>query len=289
VIQTRKVLISDGATGTNLIQRGLPQGKTGEFWVLEKPETIIKLHQDFIESGANIILTNSFGGSRIRLEQSHLDDRFIEINKKAVHLARQAASGTDVVIAGSIGPLGHMLEPSGTIKQKDAVKEFRDQAEILANEGVDLLLIETQFDLNEAKAAVEGAHSVSDVAVICSFSFDRGRRTMMGVSPILFAESFANMGLFMLGINCGKSLQDNLDCLIELDKATQLPIWFKPNAGLPKINEKGQPYYDISPDQMGEFVPSWLEHGAKVIGGCCGTTPDHLRAIASAVQESKLT
>ena len=180
-----------------------------------------------------------------------------------------------------------MLEPYGTIKVEDAIGQYRDQAEILANEGVDVLLIETQFDLNEAKAAIEGAQKVSDLPIICSFSFDRGKKTMMGVSPIQMAESLANIGLSMIGINCGKSLQDNLDCLIELKSISTLPIWFKPNAGLPKINEQGQAYYEISPDQMGELVPSWLENGAKVVGGCCGTTPAHLKAIAKAVQEQK--
>jgi len=287
MMETQAICISDGATGTNLIERGLPQGKTGEFWVLEKPEAIITLHQDFIENGAFIILTNSFGGSRIRLDHSGLGNRFIEINKKAVHLARQAAKGADTIIAGSMGPLGSMLEPYGTIKVEDAIGQYRDQAEILANEGVDVLLIETQFDLNEAKAAIEGAQKVSDLPIICSFSFDRGKKTMMGVSPIQMAESLANIGLSMIGINCGKSLQDNLDCLIELKSISTLPIWFKPNAGLPKINEQGQPYYEINPDQMGELVPSWLENGAKVVGGCCGTTPAHLRAIAKAVQEQK--
>ncbi len=286
-LKEKKLLVSDGATGTNLIQRGLPQGKTAEEWVLENPEAILQLHRDFVNAGSDLFLTSTFGGSKIRLEQTCLADRFTEVNSKAVALAKEAKSASEVLIAGSIGPLGHMLKPLGPLEEKDAESYYRDQAKTLAESGVDLLVIETQFDLTEASIGVNGALSSSSLPVICSFSFDRGTKTMMGVSPAKFAQTIGKSGVIALGINCGKSLEDNLNALRELAEATDLPIWFKPNAGLPKLTDDGKPFYDVTPEKMASQVESWIDSGAKMIGGCCGTTPAHLRAIAEVVNKNR--
>ena len=282
----KKLLVSDGATGTNLIQRGLPQGITAEQWVLENPDKIIQLHKDFIAAGSDIILTSTFGGSKIRLEQSSLGDSFNEVNSSAVALAKKAAENTAVLIAGSMGPLGHMLKPLGPLDEKEAENYYKDQAAVLSEAGVDMLLIETQFDLTEASLGVNAALKASSLPVICSFSFDRGTKTMMGVSPAKFAQTLGKSGVAALGINCGKSLEDNLDALKELADATDLPIWFKPNAGLPTLTAAGQPVYDVTPDLMASHVASWIEAGAIIIGGCCGTSPAHLGAIAEAVRKN---
>jgi len=285
ILNENKLLISDGATGTNLIQRGLPQGKTAENWVLDEPEKILQLHRDFINAGSDVILTSTFGGSKIRLEQSGMADRFTEVNSRAVALAREAAINSKVLIAGSIGPLGHMLKPLGPLDEKDAIIFYREQANILVKSGVDILVVETQFDLAEASIGVSAALSSGDLPVICSFSFDRGTKTMMGVSPAKFVQAFGNSGVAALGINCGKSLEDNLNALKELADATDLPIWFKPNAGLPKLTDDGKPFYDVTPEIMASHVESWIESGAKIIGGCCGTTPSHLKAIVEVVNK----
>ncbi len=157
LLKQKKVLVSDGATGTNLIQRGLTAGKTAEEWVLENPEKILQLHKDFINAGSDIILTATFGGSRIRLEQSGMADRFREVNSRAVAIAKEAVKNSDVMIAGSIGPLGHMLKPLGLLDEKDASKYYQEQSQLLSDSGVDILLIETQFDLNEASIGVDAA------------------------------------------------------------------------------------------------------------------------------------
>jgi 5-methyltetrahydrofolate--homocysteine methyltransferase len=285
LLKHKNLLVSDGATGSNLIQRGLPSGKTAEGWVLENPEKIRQLHSDFIKAGSDIILTSTFGGSRIRLEQSGLADQFYEVNSKAVALAKEAVKNTSTIIAGSMGPLGHMLKPMGMLDEKDAGKYYQDQARVLANSGVDILLIETQFDLAEALIGVNAALSIGNLPVICSFSFDRGTKTMMGVSPAKFAQSIGKLGVSALGINCGKSLDDNLNALKELADATDLPIWFKPNAGLPQLTDTGLPVYDVTPEGMASHVDSWIASGAKIIGGCCGTSPEHLRTIADAVHK----
>jgi len=282
-LSKHNVVFSDGATGTNLIARGLPRGITAEHWVLENPDAILQLHQDFIESGSDIILTSTFGGSRIRLKHAGLDDKFKSVNTRGVEIAKQAASGTPVLIAGSIGPLGEMLQPLGLLTYAQAVQEYSDQAKLLEDAGADLLVIETQFDLSEAKAAIEGVRKVSRIALICSFSFDRGKRTMMGVSPNQFAEAVKDFDLSALGINCGKSIEDNQQCLHELRAITHLPIWFKPNAGLPEIDEDGMASYSLKPAEMGEFAKDWPSMGAKIIGGCCGTSPSHLANIKTAI------
>jgi 5-methyltetrahydrofolate--homocysteine methyltransferase len=286
ILNEKKLLISDGATGTNLIQRGLPQGKTAEEWVLENPREILQLHRDFIVAGSDLFLTSTFGGSRIRLEQSGLADRFADVNSRAVALAKEAAMNQKLLIAGSIGPLGHMLKPLGPLEEKEADIFYRDQAKILVESGVDILVVETQFDLAEASIGVNAALASGNVPVVCSFSFDRGIKTMMGVSPAKFAQALGKSGVAALGINCGKSLEDNLKALRELADATDLPIWFKPNAGLPKLTDDGKPFYDVTPEIMASHVESWIESGARIIGGCCGTTPAHLKAIAEVVKKN---
>ena len=280
-----KVFVTDGATGTNLQRMGLPVGASAEIWVLENPGAIANLARSFVDAGSDIILTCTFGGTRLRLEASGLADRFEEVNRKAVEIALAATEGTDVLVAGSIGPTGYMLAPLGTLKEEDAEADFQAQAKLLVEAGVDLLVIETQFDLDEAAAAIRGARAVNaEIPLICSFSYDRGTRTMMGVKPEDMAAAIGDLAVDVLGINCGRSLDENLQALGQLRQATDKPIWFKPNAGMPEMDEDGKPTYSVSPAEMGALVPAWLEAGAQLVGGCCGTSPEHLAAIAGAVK-----
>ncbi len=276
-----ETFVSDGATGTNLQKMGLPVGAAAELWVLEKPEAILDLNRAFIKAGSEIVLTCTFGGTQLRLEASGLADRFEEVNRKAVALTREAAAGTEVWVAGSIGPTGHMLAPLGTVSEDEAEANFREQARILIESGVDLIVIETQFDLNEAKAAVRGVRSVdAQIPLVCSFSYDRGTRTMMGVKPENMAETIGTLNVDVLGINCGRSLDENLQALKMLTQVTDKPIWFKPNAGMPEMGADGKPTYSVNPKQMGALMPEWLAAGAQIVGGCCGTSPEHLAEIA---------
>jgi 5-methyltetrahydrofolate--homocysteine methyltransferase len=277
--------VLDGATGTNLQRTGLPVGAAAEIWVLEKPEAIADLERAFVAAGSDIILTCTFGGTRLRLEASGLADHFEAINRKAVEIAQGVTAGTDVLVAGSIGPTGHMLAPLGTLSEEDAEADYREQAQLLVDAGVDLLVVETQFDLTEAAAAVRAVRSVdAAIPLVCSFSYDRGTRTMMGVKPESMAETIGALDVDVLGINCGRSLDENLDALGQLRQATDKPLWFKPNAGLPEMDEDGKPTYSVSPAEMGALVPDWLAAGAQLVGGCCGTSPDHLAEIAKAVR-----
>ncbi len=285
-IRAGKPLVIDGATGTNLQSRGLPVGTPSDFWVLDNPAEVLKLHRDFIAAGSDIILTNTFGSSRLHLAHAGLEERFEQTNRRAVELAREAAAGTDVLVGGSLGPLGEMVEPVGTLSVEAAQAEYAAQARLLAEAGVDLLVIETQFDLNEAQAAVRGVRSVSDLPLVCSFSYDRGTRTMMGVRPAQAAQALADAGLAAIGVNCGRSLEDNLKVLGELRAATGLTIWYKPNAGLPRNDSEGQMVYDTTAQMMADQAPGWIEAGASLVGGCCGTSPQHLQAVARAVKQN---
>ena len=277
-----ETMVADGATGTNLFIRGLPHGTPSESWVLEKPEEVIRLHRDFSAAGAQILLTCTFGANPLRLAEFGLADRTGEINRRAVDLVKQAVGDNPVLIAGSIGPLGKLLQPYGPVSKEEAMLAYSEHSKSLSEAGVDLILIETQFDLDEATTAVSAARKTSNLPVVISFSYDRGTRTMMGVNPTRMASVMNGLGVDMLGINCGRSLDDNLRALEELRQASNLPIWFKPNAGLPHVDGAGNSSYDTSAQEMGDQVSQWLANGASVIGGCCGTTPEHLAAIAVA-------
>jgi 5-methyltetrahydrofolate--homocysteine methyltransferase len=279
-IQNGQVLVADGATGTNLISRGLPTGQIAESWVIHEPDRIIQLHKDFIAAGADILLTCTFNASSIRLNNSALEGKTNEIVGKAVELARAAAGASQVYVAGSLGPVGGLIKPLGPLSVDEVLIAYREQAQAHMHAGADLLVIETQFDLGEVKAAIQGVRQVSELPLVVSLSYDRGLRTMMGVSPTQAAAVLDDLPVDILGINCGHSLDENLRNLIELRQKTDKPIWFKPNAGLPHVDSSGNTIYDISPQEMGILAPAWLEAGAMIIGGCCGTTPEHLHEIA---------
>ena len=286
-LRAGEVLVSDGATGTNLFARGLSRGQTPEHWVLEQPEQILQLHCDFLAAGSDIILTSTFGASSIRLRGSSLEGRAGEVNQRAAALALQATRDTSSLVGGSIGPLGQLLKPLGPLTVEEAFASYAEQANALSEAGVDLLVIETQFDLAEATAAIQAARSVSSLPIVASFSYDRGKKTMMGVSPTKAGAELSALNVNVIGINCGRSLEENLSNLKDLRQTISLPIWFKPNAGLPRLDENNNPIYDLSPQQMGEQAVIWIEAGAQIVGGCCGTSPAHLRHIAQTVKNNR--
>lgn len=283
-LQSGDVLVSDGATGTNLFARGLSRGQSPEHWVLELPEQILQLHRDFLAAGSDIILTSTFGGSSVRLRGTSIEGRAVEVNQRAAALALQASQDTTSLVGGSIGPLGQLLKPLGPLTPEEAFTSYAEQAKALSDAGVDFLVIETQFDLAEATAAIQAARSVSSLPLVASFSYDRGKKTMMGVSPARAGAELTNLQVDVIGINCGRSLEENLANLHDLRQVVSLPIWFKPNAGLPRVDDNGNTLYELTPQQMGDLVPAWLAGGAQVVGGCCGTSPAHLQQIALAVK-----
>jgi 5-methyltetrahydrofolate--homocysteine methyltransferase len=283
-LSSGEVLVADGATGTNHQEAGLGLGVPPEEWVFDAPEKVKALHRAFVAAGSDIILTDTFGGTSIRLRESRFGTRVRELNRTAAELARQvAAERAGVLVAGSMGPTGQLMEPYGALTQHDVRSAFAEQAEALAEGGVDLLLLETFFDLQEARAAIEGIKEVSDEPIVVTFSFDQGTRTMMGLTPSQVVQALAPLGLAAIGANCGKSLDDMVKVAGEMARVKEAqPLWIKPNAGLPRmVGDHG--VYDTTPETMGEYTRRFLESGAQIVGGCCGTSPEHLRAIAGAV------
>ncbi|MBI1794923.1 MAG: homocysteine S-methyltransferase family protein [Chloroflexi bacterium] len=285
-LNSGEVLVADGATGTNLQKAGLIGGMHTEDWVFDHPEKILDLEKAFVAAGSDIILTCTFGGTRPRMKGAKHSDKVMEINKRAVELAREAASARDdVLVAGSIGPIGQLLKPYGPIDIDDAKAAFTEQARALVEGGVDLIVIETHFAFEEATAAFEGARAVADLPIVVSFGYDRGTRTMMGAKPADVVRKYKAMGAALAGANCGTTL-DNMEAVVKeyADTEAGFPLWIKPNAGLPRL-EGAETIYDVTPGQMAEYAMKYAALGARVVGGCCGSTPEHVAAIVKAIKK----
>ena len=282
-LQQSEILIADGATGTMLQKAGLPLGVAPERWNLENPEAVLNHYKTYIDAGADIILTNTFGGSSIRLEREGLQDQCAVINRKAAELAHQAA-GEQVIVFGDIGPTGKLLKPFGPLDYEDAKQSFAEQAQALAEGGADAILIETMSDLNEAKAALNGTKEVTDLPVIVSFSFDTRGRTMMGLKPQDAAREIWDLNVTAVGANCGRTLSETLTAIKEMRQAVpEAVLLAKPNAGLPHTDGTDV-VYDVTPEMVGEYAHRFAEEGVKIFGVCCGGTPDHIRAIVKALK-----
>ncbi len=277
-----RVLLADGATGTNYQDMGMQPGVAPEEWVLDAPERVIDLHRRFVQAGAELVLTCTFGGSPIRLTDGPLAGRASELNRRGAELAREAVGG-DVLVAGSIGPTGQLAEPLGPLGHDDALVAFSEQARALAEGGVDLLVLETFFALDEALWAVEAVRSATDLPLVASFSFDQGTRTMMGLSPTQVIAATEPLGLAAVGANCGRSLEDMSAVLAEYSATgSRTPLWIKPNAGVPQVTAAGVVYPE-SPESFGATVAGFAGAGAGILGGCCGSTPAHIAALRAAL------
>jgi 5-methyltetrahydrofolate--homocysteine methyltransferase len=275
-------LLADGATGTNYQDMGIEPGVAPEEWVFDAPDQVRDLHRRFAEAGSDLVLTCSFGGSPIRLEDGPLAGRARELNARAAELAREAV-GDDVLVAGSIGPSGQLIEPFGPLGRELALEAFGEQARALADGGADLLVLETFFAIEEALWAAEAIGAVTDLPLVLSFSFDQGTRTMMGLSAADVVAATKPLGLAALGANCGRSLADTAQVTADfLDAGLSLPLWIKPNAGVPQIVADGVVYPE-DPESFAAQVAGFAEQGARIVGGCCGSTPAHLAALNRAL------
>jgi methionine synthase I (cobalamin-dependent) len=277
------VLVADGATGTQLQKAGLPVGAPSELWVLENPDGIRALHSSYVNAGSDIILTDTFGGTRVKLAKNGLGDKVVEINRKAAELAREVI-GKKGFVLGDIGPTGALLEPLGDLSEENAVKAFAEQAGGLAAGGVDGILIETMSDLNEAIAAVKGVRQVTKLPVCVTMSFDSHGRTMMGVKPSKAVKELSALGVDVIGVNCGRTLTENLTAIQEMRQAVpEAVLMAKPNAGLPHVDGSDS-VYDVTPETMAEYAKMFAEAGVKILGTCCGSTPEHIQAVAKALK-----
>lgn len=272
------MLLVDGAMGTELFARGLTAGDPPEMWNIDMPEVITEVHAGYISAGSDIVLTNSFGGTAFRLKLHRLEDRVIEINSAAARVARRAAdeAGRPVLVAGSMGPSGELLEPMGTMTPQTAEDAFADQATGLAEGGADVLWIETMSSLEEVEAAVRGARKATDLPVTATMSFDTVGRTMMGVSGRDAAERLAALDLAAIGANCGNNIAETESAVLEIRAAEpDLVVIAKANAGIPEW-QGDQLSYTASPEVMGAHVQRMRNAGVSIVGGCCGTSTEHI-------------
>lgn len=284
------LIITDGAMGTMLFAKGLANGEAPELWNVEQPDKVRSIHRSYIEAGSQIILTNTFGGNRLRLEFHGVGGRAPELNAAAARLARAEADAADrpVLVTGSMGPSGSILAPYGVLEFDEAVDVFAEQAGALVEGGVDILWIETMSDLEEVRAAIEGCRRAAPgFPIAATMTFDTHGRTMMGVTPEQALETLNEMGVAALGGNCGNG-PGEIEAVIRKMHATNpaLVLIAKSNAGLPHMEDDG-PVYDATPEVMAEYALKVHDLGARIIGACCGSTPDHIRAMVQAL--GKLT
>jgi len=286
-VKSGKILVSDGAWGTFLHQKGLQPGECPELWNLTRPDAVREIARSYIDAGADMIETNSFGGTSFKLEHYGLAGQVSEINETAARISREAA-GDDRRVIGSVGPTGKMLA-MGDVTEEELYEAFKTQIIALEKGGADAVCIETMSDVDEALAAIRAAKENTRLEVICTFTFDpigeNEYRTMMGVSPGEAATACANAGADIIGTNCGTGLKNMINIVAQMrEVAPDLPILVHANAGLPEV-QNGEIVYPETPEQMRELVPQIINAGANIIGGCCGTTPAHIAVIKETVDK----
>lgn len=274
----------DGATGTELFKRGLTSGNPPEAWNVDQPEKIRSAYQVYVDAGADIFLTNSFGGTHYRLALHKLDDRVVELNRRAAEIGRDVADeamaatpGRVVLVAGSMGPTGELMEPMGSMTPASCAAAFAEQATGLSRGGADILWIETMSSVEEAEAAVAGAREVCDLPVCVTLSFDTAGRTMMGVTGTVAAEMATRLELDAIGANCGNNLADTEAAIREMRRANpELMLISKGNAGIP-VWHGTELHYNGTPEVMAAYASRARDVGASLIGGCCGSSAEHVR------------
>ena len=282
-LERGSVLVADGAWGTEFFKRGLMQGSPPDEWNLTHPEIVREITREYLASGADIVLTNTFGANRFRLEPHGLSGRVTEINACAAAITREAA-GDRAIVAGDIGPSARFLA-MGEVTPEELYEAFAEQSRALAAAGVDWIVVESMTDVEELAIAVRAAVETARVPVVASMTYNRtpkGYRTMMGNTPETCVKRAEEAGASVIGANCGSGIEDYVPLAPLLRTLTSLPLWVKANAGIPQI-VGGRVAYPLSAEQYASYVPALIEAGVDVIGGCCGTDPEFVRAIRGKV------
>jgi len=286
----KRILIADGGWGTEFIKYGLKPGEVPEAWNINRASDVRAVADSYAKAGADIILTNTFGANRVKLTKVGLEDAAVEINRLGVKISMEAAgqtAGERCLVFGSMGPTGDFLRPLGQLTEAEVVQCFAEQARVLAREGVDGIVLETMMDLGEAVAALRGVCKGTSVPVAVSMTFDRkksGYATIMGVRPDQAVRELERTGADIVGANCGAGINEMIEVVQLMRQATSLPIWSKPNAGLPELID-GKTVYRETPERMASQLGRMVEAGVSFVGGCCGTTPAHIMALVAARNE----
>ncbi len=285
-LSTHPVILGDGAMGTMLQAAGLTTGGAPEEWNIVKPEAIKAIYQGYLAAGSQVITTNSFGGTRFRLGRENLQDHVREFNLAGARLAREMADAADhpVLVAGDIGPTGEIMAPLGTLTPEEAQAAYAEQAAALAEGGVDFFLIETMSALDEVEAAIAGIRAASDLPIAVTMTFDTRGRTMMGVKPTQAIQALYAQGIRVMGANCGNGPAETEATLAQMAAIKPADVFLiaQSNAGLPKYVDK-KIHYDGTPEVMAAYALRMKELGVSYIGACCGSTPEHIRAMGEAL------
>ena len=284
----KRTLLLDGAMGTMLQVYGLKSGECSEEWNISHPEVVRKIHQEYIRAGADVILTNTFGANRIKLRSFSIETNIQKINEIAVTIAKgtidkERSLEKRIFIAGSVGPTGKILEPYGDLKVSEVYKNYKEQTVILEKAGVDLIILETFFDLEEIKTALKAVKENSDLMVIASMTFDKNLKTIYGVDPERAVIVLESEGADGVGANCGIGPEVLYKVLEIMKKISKTYLMVEPNAGMPEL-VKDKVVYPASPKIMADYTEKFLKLGVNLIGGCCGTTPLHIKAMSDIIK-----
>ena len=276
-----EILICDGAMGTMLIEKGMPEGECPDYWGIKNHKVLRLIHEEYINSGADMVITNTFGANWIKLKKYGLEKKLDEINRTAVEVAREAAGGRAYVL-GEIGPTGEYLKPIGSISPEEMLDVFADQVKSLEESGVDAIILNTFSDIEELKVVIKAVKENSKLPLIASMTFQRlenkGFRTTSGITISQFVSEGLSAGSDIIGANCSITGSDMADIVSEIRALEPVYIIAAPNAGMPRL-DNGKTIYDESPDSFAKNLPKIIDAGANIIGGCCGTTPKHIRKI----------
>ena len=273
-------LLFDGAMGSMLIAGGMKPGMASEIMNIQKPDVVLEIHKAYLDAGSDVITTNTFGGSPIKMKSAGIGHLCEKANTEAVRIARKAIS-SDRYIAGDIGPMGDMMEPLGLITQSQAEENFARQADYLNRAGIDLFIIETMFDINESLAAIRGIRSVSDLPIFATMTFEKGPAgfaTIMGNQVTESMQILVNAGASAVGANCSIGSDLMIDLAANIRKSVNAPVIIQPNAGIPETID-GQLVYPESAESYAANIQKIKDLGVEIIGGCCGTAPNYIRAI----------
>jgi len=282
-------LVADGAMGTMLFAAGLGHGGSPELWNVEQPDKVAAVHREYLEAGSRILLTNTFGGNRFRLQLHNMEERVTEFNRAAAAILRAEvdASGKRAIVAGDIGPSGGLIQPLGELTSEQLADAFAEQAAALIEGGVDVIWIETMSALEEMQAAVAGVRrSSAGIPIITTMTFDTHGRTMMGITPERAIRELSSYGAAAVGGNCGNGPEEIIGVVEKMRQTVpEAVLVAKANAGVPVL-EKGRPVYRATPEDMAVYALQAYAAGAQIIGACCGSTPAHIRSIAAALASS---
>ena len=281
----QKIIVLDGATGTNLQKAGMPTGVCPEQWILDHPDVLVDLQTDYINAGSNIVYAPTFSGNRIKLEEYGLQDRLEEINTRLVELSKKAVARTGyrAYVAGNLTMTGRQLYPIGKLMPEELIDVYKEQIQCLVKAGVDLLVVETMMSLAEARAALIAAKETCDLPVIISMTYGEDGRTLYGTDPATAVVVLQSLGADAIGINCSTGPEEMIPLVEQMKQYANVPILAKPNAGMPELVD-GETVYAMTPEEFAAYGRRLVEAGAGIVGGCCGTTKEHITALAQTVR-----